>query len=100
MLLLLLFDPRSSYLLSSLLSQPLHVSKRSLDGRVECSGSEDILWVLRQSVIILQSRELIACPWKRAWTPVEVGEHELSLYLQLLDSVAVHVTMGLGRRYA
>jgi hypothetical protein len=54
----------------------------------------DILWVLEQSIIMLQIGELIARPWKSAWTPVEVEERELSLYLQLLDSVAVHATMS------
>jgi hypothetical protein len=101
MLLLLLFNPQSSYLLSSLLSQPLHVSKRSLDGRVECSGGEDIFWVLEQSVIMLQSGELIARPWKSAWTPVEVEEQELSLYLQLwIWLLCKQRRASLGRRYA
>jgi hypothetical protein len=69
MRLLLLFDLQFNYLLSCLLSQPLHVSKRSIDRR-------------------------FAHPWESAWTPVEVEECELSLYLQLLDSVAVHATMS------
>jgi hypothetical protein len=94
MCLLLLFDPQFNYLLSSLLSQPLHVSKCSLDQRFECSGAEDILWVLEQSVIMLQIEELIARPGKSAWTPVEVEERELGLYLQLLDLVAVQATLS------
>ena len=32
---------------------------------------------------MFQIGELIARPWKSAWTPVEVEERELSLYLQL-----------------
>jgi hypothetical protein len=67
MRLLLLFDLQFNYLLSCLLSQPLHVSKRGVDGR-------------------------FARPWKSAWTSVEVEECELSLYLQLLDLVAVQAT--------
>jgi hypothetical protein len=43
---------------------------------------------------MLQIGELIARPWKSAWTPVEVEERELSLCLQLLGLAAVQATMS------
>jgi hypothetical protein len=43
---------------------------------------------------MLQIGELVARPWRSAWTPVEVEARELTSYLQLLDLVTVRATMS------